>query len=186
VDGDEVVFVTESGGVPVPGVRELEHTADVGLEIRAPDLPQLFRRAALGAMWLVLERDVEDPGSVPAAPEAEPFQVESVPGGIGDSVWESRTLELVEADLPALLRSWLRALLFWEETEGFVVVDAVVALLPAPLCSSPTGQAFGLRGQVRGRLDGGPRVREIKGVTLHGLEVRDVEGAWIGRVIFDV
>jgi SHS2 domain-containing protein len=178
--------VTEPTGVPVLGVRELEHTADVGLDISAPDLPQLFRRAALGAMWLVLERDVENPVSAPAGPEAQPFQVGPMPERAGDSLWETRTLELVEADLPALLRSWLRALLFWEETEGFVVVDPVVALVPAPLCSSPTGQAFGLRGQVRGRIDGGPRVREIKGVTLHGLEVREVEGAWLGRVIFDV
>jgi SHS2 domain-containing protein len=178
--------VTEPTGVPVPGVREVEHTADVGLDISAPDLPELFRRAALGAMWLVLERDVEDPAALPARPEAQPFQIASAPGGTEDSVLEARTLELVEADLPALLRAWLRALLFWEETEGFVVVDPVVALMPAPLCSSPTGQAFGLRGQVRGRIDEGPRVREIKGVTLHGLQVQEVEGAWRGRVIFDV
>jgi SHS2 domain-containing protein len=32
----------------------------------------------------------------------------------------------------------------------------------------------------------GPSVREIKGVTLHGLRVDQVEGGWRARVIFDV
>jgi len=98
----------------------------------------------------------------------------------------NRLVELVESDLPALFRSWLRTLLFWEEVDGFVVVDAVVALAPAPLCSSPTGQAFGLRAQVFGRDDRGPRLREIKGVTLHGLEVEQEGEVWKGTVIFDV
>jgi SHS2 domain-containing protein len=149
--------------VPVPGVRGLEHTADVGLEVEAPDLPELFRRAALGATWLVLEGEVG-----------------------GEGAGESRMLQLAEEDLPALLRSWLRSLLFWQETEGFAVTEASVTFGPVPLCSSPDGQAFGLRARVEGRVHEGPWVREIKGVTLHGLEtVRRGEG-WYGRVIFDV
>jgi SHS2 domain-containing protein len=152
----------ESDEMPVPGVRGLEHTADVGLEVEAPDLPELFRRAALGTTWLVLE------------------------GEVGEGAGESRILELAEEDLPSLLRSWLRYLLFWQDTEGFAVTDASVAFRPVPLCSSPDGQAFGLRARVEGRVHPGPWVREIKGVTLHGLEaVRRGEG-WYGRVIFDV
>ena len=154
----------ESEDPLVPGVRELEHTADVGLEITAPTLPELFRRAALGAMWLVLGRGVE-------GKERQEY---------------TRPIELVESDLPALLRSWLRALLYWEETDGFVAVDSVVALVPVPLCSSSTGQAFGLRAQVFGTYDRGSRLREIKGVTFHGLEVEQVGDDWKGRVIFDV
>jgi SHS2 domain-containing protein len=155
-------LVEGSDDVPVPGVRGLEHTADVGLEVEGPDLPELFRRAALGATWLVLE------------------------GEVGEGARESRTLELAEEDLPSLLRSWLRSLLFWQETEGFAMTDAFVTFGPVPLCSSPDGQAFGLRARVEGRVHPGPWVREIKGVTLHGLEaVRRGEG-WYGRVIFDV
>ena len=168
----------ESDGPLVPGVRELEHTADVGLEVTAPTLPEMFRRAALGAMWLVLGREAERPGGVAPNPHRD------VPGGFRapaegtESREHTRPVELVESDLPALLRSWLRALLFWEETDGFVVVDSVVALAPAPLCSSPTGQAFGLRAQVLGRYDHGSRLREIKGVTLHGLEVEREGDVW--------
>ena len=148
--------------MPVPGVRGLEHTADVGLEVEAPDLPELFRRAALGATWLVLEVEV------------------------GEGRAEVRNLEMAEEDLPSLFRSWLRSILFWQETEGFAVTEAVLSFAPAPLCSSPDGQAFGLRARVEGRMHPGPWVREIKGVTLHDLRVERGEDGWYGRVIFDV
>lgn len=157
--------MTDEFEFPVPGVSGLEHTADVGLELEAPDLPELFRRGALGAMWLVLERD----------PVAGP------PDGT-----ETRPLELVEADLGDLFRAWLKALLFWEERDGFVTRSVAVAMAPAPLCSSPDGQAFALSARVSGIVDSGPRVREIKGVTLHGLKVERGRGVWLGRVIFDV
>jgi SHS2 domain-containing protein len=148
--------------IPVAGVRGLEHTADVGLTVAAPDLADLFVRAAQGSIWLVLERDASR----------------------GDSL--VRSLELSEGDLPTLFRSWLRTLLFWLETEGFVACDAKVGFLPVPHCSTTDGQAFGLRARVIGVLDSGPHVREIKGVTLHGLAVERNEEGWFGRVIFDV
>ncbi len=148
--------------IPISGVRGLEHTADVGLEVEAPTLPELFRRSALGSMWLVLEE-------ISGPPELQ-----------------TRALELVEEDLPALLRSWLRALLRWHESDAFVTVDAEVVLTPVPLCASADGQAFGLKARVKGWTHGGTPVREIKGVTLHGLDVAQNEEGWRGRVIFDV
>jgi SHS2 domain-containing protein len=162
--------MVEPEDTPIPGVRGLDHTADLGLEIRAPELSELFRRAALGAMWLVLERQPEQSKQDP------------LPTREG----EERPVELAEEDLTTLLRSWLRTVLFWDETEGFVIVDSRLILLPTPLCNSPGGQAFGLRGEVVGRFDSGPRVREIKGVTLHGLRVECLESGWFGSVIFDV
>jgi SHS2 domain-containing protein len=150
---------------PFEGVMGLDHTADVGLEVEAPTLPELFRRGALGAMWLVLEREATaDPGSS----------------------GQRRPLRLAEEDLPALFRAWLRTLLFWEETEGFVTLEAALSFAPVPLCSSEDGQAFGLEARVSGLTDTGPRVREVKGVTLHGLQVTRVDRGWMARVIFDV
>ncbi len=168
--GDPPGSMTEPEEIPVAGVRGIDHTADVGLEIRAPDLPELFRRAALGAMWLLLERRSEAAGSSPRRP------------GEGEKRWA----ELVEEDLASLLRSWLRTLLFWEETEGFVVLDGRVVVLPTPFCAAPDGQGFGIRAEVDGWIDPGPRVREIKGVTFHGLKVEHQSGAWLATVIFDV
>lgn len=160
--------------IPVPGVRGLEHAADLGLEVEAPTLPELFRRGALGAMWLVLEREIgAEPhgGGFPPPPRDLPV---------------TRNLDLVEEDLPSLFRSWLRTLLFWEETEEFVTGDAALSFAPVPLCSAIDGQAFGLSARVRGVLDSGPRVREIKGVTLHRLRVARAGEGWEGTVIFDV
>jgi len=162
--------------IPVPGVSGLEHTADVGLEVDAPTLPELFRRGALGAMWLVLEREAAGGGAPDLA---------ATTNAVGAAL-DTRTLELTEEDLPSLFRAWLRALLFWEATEGFVAREVAVSFAPVPLCSAPDGQAFRLMARVGGGVDVGPRVREIKGVTLHGLAVERVGAGWRGRVIFDV
>ncbi len=157
---------------PVPGVKGMDHTADVGLDVRAPDLSELFRRAALGAIWLVLER--------PAGP-GKGTEAEGVEGGL-----QVRTVNLVEEDLGALLRSWLRLVLLWAEMEDFVLVDGRFTVLPVPLCSSPGGHAFGLEGNSVGVVDSGPRAREVKGVTLHGLRVERIGEEWFGRVVLDV
>ena len=57
------------GGLPVPGARAIDHTADIGLELEAPHLPALFERAAFAAVWMALEAPVapggHPPGSLP-------------------------------------------------------------------------------------------------------------------------
>jgi SHS2 domain-containing protein len=159
------IFVMEPEEIPVPGVLGLDHTADVALEVRAGDLPELFRRAALATVWLLLER---------------------LPGSSDPGAYETRSVELVDEELSGLLRSWLRTILFWDETDGFVPDDPNLILLPAPLCGSETGQAFGLKASASGILDRGLRIREIKGVTLHGLTVERRGEEWFARVVFDV
>lgn len=138
-----------------PGVTLLDHTADVGMEVTASTLPALFTRAALGTLWLV-EGD-RDPAS-PATP--------SVP----------RHVTLSSADLPALLRSWLRELLHWRESEGVSFVGA----------SFRTLSDVALEAEVMTAPAAGEPVREIKGVTLHGLVAERSGEGWFGRVIFDV
>ncbi|MGD2069999.1 MAG: archease [Gemmatimonadota bacterium] len=86
---------------PVPGVVGLDHTADVGLEIEAPDLGGLLARAALGMAWLLTE--------APPPP-----------------VTEERRLEVEAGDAPGLLRAWLRELLGWHTDDGFVPAEVRV------------------------------------------------------------
>jgi SHS2 domain-containing protein len=138
----------------VPGVRFLEHTADVALEARADSARALFERAALGMMRLLVERQ--------PTPDAE------------------RALTVAGADLPILLRAWLRALLRWHE-DGFspagVTVDA--------LARDSQGR-WALSARVAGGAAPGRPLREIKGVTLHGLAAEERPDGWYARVIFDV
>lgn len=151
----------------LPGVRALEHTADVGLEVEAPDPPALFHRCALGMRALVEGGGAPRPGS--------------------QAGLETRFLELSAPDLPRLLAAWLRELLFLHEVKGFGYRSASFQTLDPPL----------LRARVEGDAAARVPDREIKGVTYHGLEAgpnREREGGdggrkdapWRARVIFDV
>jgi len=71
-----------------------DHTADIGIEVEAPDLASLFEQAALGTFSL---------GEGPA-PNLEPVK---------------RTLELKEASVELLLRAFLAELLYLYEVERF-------------------------------------------------------------------
>ena len=144
------------GETPVEGVEALDHTADVGIRVVADALPELYRRAALGALWMAL----------------------GVPSDPGEEV---RTLEVTAGDHPDLMRRWLREVLFLQEVEGF----AAGGVEPLELTPGPSG--IGLVATLRG----GPAplhpVREIKGVTWHGLQVEERRpGEWFAQVIFDV
>ena len=145
--------MSELPEIPVEGVRGLEHTADVGLEVDAPDPEALFVRAARGMMVLLHD---------------------AVPGADDDP--EVRRLAVDAPDLAALLREWLRELLYWHEVEGFAATDADFRRL------EPTG----LEASVRGAAAPETPIREIKGVTLHGLVAEEREEGWYGRIIFDV
>lgn len=134
----------------------MDHTADVGLEIEAEDRAELFRRAAAGMMHLILER-------------------------LPERVDESRELRASSGDLAGLLREWLRELLYWHEADGFSVASTDIRTLEA----EEGGRAV-LEATVRGGPDEEPPVREIKGVTLHGLAAEPRDGGWYARVVFDV
>lgn len=142
--------------IPVPGVIPMDHTADVGFELEAPDPAELFRRAAAGLMYLILERVPERTG-------------------------ERRELRISSPDLPGLLRDWLRELLYWHEAEGFAAASVEIGAL-----SPGDGGGAELEATVRGGPDEEPPVREIKGVTLHRLAAEARGDGWYGRVIFDV
>ncbi len=140
-----------TSGPPVPGVRGIDHTADIGLEVEAPDLPELFRRAVLATLWLLSE--------------------EPQPSGS-----ESRSLDLKGEDLASILRACLTEVLYWQQVEGFATNELDVHRIEGR--------------ELRATASGGPAtdaaVREIKGVTLHGLVVEKTDDGWLARVIFDV
>jgi SHS2 domain-containing protein len=142
-----------------PGVRPLDHTADIGMTVQAASLPALFQAAAGGLMAFLQQDD--------AAAVRVPVPV-SAPG-------ESVSLDLNAEDPALLLVAWLRELLFLVEARGRCYRQARFSRL----------QETSLRATV----EVGPcagLLREIKGVTYHGLEVASDAQGWHARVIFDV
>lgn len=143
-------------------LRELSHTADVGFEVRAPTLEDLFEGAARG---LVEAIGVEPAGRDPR-PRPEPVR-------------------LSRPDLERLLVHWLRELLARSMADGEVPEAEVRTVEPGD------GEDASLRAGVRWRKASGEGpVREIKGVTYHGLRVaregEDPDAGWHARVVLDV
>lgn len=161
-----------------PGVTFLDHTADVGLDVVAPTLAELFGRTATGMACLIHGADRAGDAHPAADAQADPAAVEAARsgGGPGETDALRRRVTLAADDLPALLRAWLREVLHWHEAEGLTPrrvafaaltessLEAAVTLAPDPL----------------------EPIREIKGVTLHGLAVERRGRGWAARVIFDV
>ncbi|MEN8377073.1 MAG: archease [Gemmatimonadota bacterium] len=152
----------------LPGVRAIEHTADLGLDIEAPTLPELFHRAAAGMFMLVLGR--EEAGEA----EADQAPGEAPSAGNADTV---RSLSLSAVDLPALLVAWLRELLYLHQVEELTYASADFETLD---------EAGSLKAQVKLAPASPETVREIKGVTYHQLAVVRQDGGWRARVVFDV
>ena len=139
-----------------PGVRELDHMADVGIVVTASEPAELFRRAALGMARLMRE----GARSEGAEPERS----------------VERVLELQSDSLDLLLVSWLAELLYLDEVEGFVFEDAAFVEL---------GKG-GLEATVIGRIEPEVPDRQLKGVTYHGLRLEPADDGWQARVIFDI
>lgn len=141
-------------------LRELSHTADVGFEVRAPDLEGLFEGAARG---LVDALGAEAAGAGRADRRAfEPVR-------------------LARPDLERLLVHWLRELLARSMAGGEV---PEVRVLEA---GRPDGEEAFLRAEVRWRpVSAEGPAREIKGVTYHGLRVARRDDGWHARVVLDV
>ena len=144
-------------------VDPLSHTADVGYEITADSLSELFRGAADG-----LVRTIEE-GDGRAELESEGERA----GG------DRETLTLERPDRERLMVAWLRELLYRMTRDG---------RLPAAISVEMSG-ASALRARIRwspSRPEPSA-VRDVKGITYHGLRVEEgPAGRWHARLVLDV
>ena len=85
-------------------------------------------------------------------------------------------LRLSAADLPSLLRRWLQEILYWQEVDGLAPSTFDFAWVEA----AGRGRASVEATVAVGRVESRP-VREIKGVTYHGLVVERRGGGWFAR-----
>lgn len=149
------------------GVRELDHTADTGIELEASDVAALFDRAARALRALA----VPDSGGADGSPERPRENGHSEAGGEGDV----HAIEL-EADDPAvLLVRWLSELLYRIDTLGLAYETGELEVGDRRL-----------RARIRETRLPAPGA-QIKAVTYHGLTCGPrPDGSWAARVIFDV
>jgi SHS2 domain-containing protein len=131
-----------------------DHAADVGIELEADSLQDLFATAASALMkWMG------------PAPECTASICERV--------------HLEADDLEDLLVRWLQELLFlfykrrcyWHEMAALEVSGCT---MDAAIVGSVWDEATPCRFQ------------EVKAVTYHQIEVRELEGSWKARVILDI
>lgn len=139
-----------------------EHTADLGLRIRAADLDTLFAEAGMALFSTV----VDDLSTVRPVDRIE--------------------IRLGGADLVYLLFDWLNELLYRYETEHVVFSKFEVHVHDA---ASPGTAVAGLVGFAHGeRLDPARHApgHEVKAITYHQLKVEQTPDGWMAEVIVDI
>ena len=139
-------------------IEMLDHTADVGFELSAATLEDLFAEAHRALLLVAFERP----------PESGP---------------EEREVRLSAPDRESLLVRWLNELIYLVQDAGYVPARARLEAreagggaceLEAWLAGTPPLlEEYGWQG-------------EIKSATFHGLAVRFEAGGWRARVILDV
>lgn len=134
----------------------MDHTADVGVEITARDLSELFA-AALDALFEI----------VLASP---PEQADG-----------SRQIRLAAASLDGLLVRWLEEWIFLLHSSRRVPVDVDLEILEADGWRLTATVRDATLDPERHGWKG-----EVKGATYHGLDVRRRHGGWHASVVFDV
>jgi SHS2 domain-containing protein len=159
-------------------LHSLSHTADVGFEVEAASLDELFELSVGGLLaCLGATSHEESPGD--EASDREPLDAKG-PERKPAQATEGR-MELDRPDLERLLVAWLRELLYRAtETSS---VPRVASLRVESAGDGPARLEADLRWEP---MEGGP-TREIKGVTYHGLDVaRGADDRWHARVLLDV
>jgi SHS2 domain-containing protein len=140
------------------GYRIVDHTADLGIDVRAGALDALFVESARGFVDCITEVDRILPR-------------------------RRRLLRVASNGLESLLVDWLSELLFVFETSGelFSKISADVSRSGTEweVVARAEGELFDSSRH--------PLKVPIKAVTYHGLEVcREGDGTWRARVIFDI
>lgn len=134
-----------------------EHTADLGIRIRAENLDELFVDAARGLFSVMA---------------ASPASVRSR---------EELTFQLHGDNIEELFHDWLTELLYAFYTRRQVLTDfqvRVQAATASDLTATAKGEPIDTS-----RHEIGP---EVKAITWHGLFVRQQGDGWIAEVIVDI
>ena len=131
-----------------------DHTADLGLRIRAADQDSLFAEAATALFSII----VTDPTSVQPVVQRE--------------------VHLPADDREFLLFDWLKALLYWFDSEHLLFGKFEVHLSEAGLTARAWGEPLD---RARHQLE-----HEVKAITYHGLCIEQTADGWLAEIIVDI
>lgn len=144
---------------PTPDwLEEIDHTGDIGLQVTADTLPQLFERAALGMFSVLTDLDAVRP--------------------VDDT-----TISAAGRDREALMVRWLSELNYRHTVHDAVYGAFAVESIDETnqgftLTATVRGEALDPARH--------PVHTEIKAVTFHGMEIRETSDGWAVQVIFDM
>jgi SHS2 domain-containing protein len=93
--------VTTRPGDLGAAVREIDHTADLGLEVEAPTLALLFERAGIATLGLMFDLSAIEPRT-------------------------RATITVAADDVEELLHDWLQALIVRVQTDGIAFTELTV------------------------------------------------------------
>jgi SHS2 domain-containing protein len=138
-------------------LREIDHTADIGIQVTAPDRDTLYARAAEGMFTVLTDLSAVQPRT------EEPFTVTA-------------------PDAEALMVRWLSELNFHHSTTHRLFCEFDVEVREEPDALVLEGRARGESIDLERHVV----FTEIKAVTFHDLAVAESEGMWSVQVIFDM
>ena len=137
--------------------ESFDHTADVGVDVWAPTLTELFAEAARALTTVLCDLDTL-------------------------RATEARRTEVTAPDLERLLVEWLEELLTWFDVDQWLACSARVSVTGGPgawrLSAVVDGERFDAD---RHRLN-----VLVKAVTYHALSVTKSEDGWRARIVFDI
>jgi SHS2 domain-containing protein len=138
-----------------PLYSEIEHTADVGVELTAPDLKSAFERIAASMFDMMCDLD-----------------------GVGEKWRRDVRVEGRDGDLENLLVRWLSELLFLFATEHVLLSRFEITHLGEGVIEATVvGERIDwTRHAVK---------VELKAPTYHDLRIEEEGAGWCVRVIFD-
>jgi SHS2 domain-containing protein len=134
----------------------LEHTADIGIEVKAEGWAELFAEAARGLTALLYD-----------------------PSLVKEDITQEWKVKVREGDAENLLVKWLSHILYEFEVNNFMPRRfEILSWSPLELSAKGIGEIFE-RNRHRLRL-------AVKGVTYHQLKIEQVDGKYQVKIFFDV
>ena len=134
-----------------------DHTADVGVEVSAGSIEEIFAESGRALFNLIVDLDQLD------SPETEIVEMEGT-------------------DEISLLIDWLNELIFLFDARGWLFREFRVAIANG----RPDDSSMRLTAECRGERDSGRQIEMgLKSATYHGASISE-DGTWQARFILDV